>query len=109
MTPLNPQQATLSALLTLHSAHGDTLFTHSHLRAKLAAALCPPLDADVAAENWLPTSENINALPLKVSEYIHSLETNADPSGTHAQLIIANDLIEQLTFKIVKEKLANGR
>lgn len=31
--------------------------------------------------DWLPTSENINALPLPLRRYIMELQTNADPAG----------------------------
>lgn len=31
---------------------------------------------------WLPTAENINALPEPLRDYVHQLEARCDPSGT---------------------------
>jgi hypothetical protein len=32
-------------------------------------------------DDWLPTVDNINALPEPLRRYIHDLETMADPAG----------------------------
>lgn len=32
-------------------------------------------------DDWLPTADNINALPDPLRRYIHDLETMADPAG----------------------------
>lgn len=45
---------------------------------------------------WLPTAENINALPAPVRAYIHALEANCDPAGTVADTIIKADTIRAL-------------
>ena len=54
---------------------------------------------DVAASEpvaWLPTSENINALPEPVRDYIHSLIANCDPAGNVADNTIKADTIRAL-------------
>lgn len=33
-------------------------------------------------EDWIPTAENINALPMPLRRYIMKLATHADPSMT---------------------------
>ena len=43
---------------------------------------------------WLPTAENINALPDPVRKYIHDLETNADPAGIIRENTIARDTVQ---------------
>ena len=47
-------------------------------------------------DNWLPTSENINALPAPLRKYIHDLETRADPAGEVAELTLTKDQNAQL-------------
>lgn len=47
------------------------------------------------AEDWTPTADNINALPRPVRDYIHSLETNADPAGmVRENAILKHDIAE---------------
>src|SRR5215469_6767702 len=36
--------------------------------------------AIVGGEGWLPTAENVNALPEGVRRYVHDLETRCDPA-----------------------------
>jgi len=48
-------------------------------------------------EAWLPTSENINALPDGIRGYIHNLETRADQALEVRELTIAKDTIRYLT------------
>lgn len=64
------------------------------LRAALAEQADDKADAELSA--WTPTSEKINALPEPVREYIHNLETHADPAGTVRDLTIAKDTIRAL-------------
>ena len=45
---------------------------------------------------WTPTAKNVNALPEPVRQYIHDLETNADPAGIVRELTIARDTIRSL-------------
>ncbi len=54
-------------------------------------ATCPGI-----AATWLPTAENINALPEPVRNYVAGLETNADPPSMVADNIIMKDTIKTL-------------
>ena len=45
----------------------------------------------VVDKSWLPTAENINALPDPIRRYIHDLETNADPAGMVQENIILKE------------------
>ena len=56
-------------------------------------------EAQGMGEDWLPTPENINALPEPVREYIAGLETNADPPSMVADNIIMKDTIKALEIK----------
>src|SRR5436190_286651 len=47
-------------------------------------------------DDWQPTPENVNALPMPLREYIHRLETDCDPAGTIRELVIAEDTIQAL-------------
>lgn len=40
-------------------------------------------------DGWLPTSENVNNLPVGVKNFIHDLETVCDPAG----MVIENALL----------------
>jgi hypothetical protein len=40
-------------------------------------------------DNWLPTSENINALPRPVRDYIMRLHANTDPAGEISRAMVA--------------------
>lgn len=48
------------------------------------------------SEEWTPTAENINALPLPVRSFIHELAANCDPAGTVAQNVFLRDQCEGL-------------
>ena len=54
--------------------------------------------------NWTPTSENINALPLKVREYIRDVETLCDPSGMVQENVLLKETVGAL---LCKEKRRN--
>jgi hypothetical protein len=41
--------------------------------------------------DWLPTAENINALPEPLRSYIHDLEARADPAGEVRDLVLIRD------------------
>lgn len=45
-------------------------------------------------DDWLPTAENINALPERIRKYIHDLETRCDPAGEVRELTIARDAVK---------------
>jgi hypothetical protein len=62
-----------------------------------AAPLAQPGAGSTGQEKpWTPTAKNVNALPEPVRQYIHDLETNADPAGTVRELTIARDTIRSL-------------
>lgn len=71
--------------------------TYAACAEQLEAALRrePP-----AVRTWMPTAENINALPLPLRSYIHQLETEADPAGTIRELVIARDVIQALEAQL---------
>ncbi len=47
-------------------------------------------------KGWLPSAENINALPAPVRDYIADMQTNADPPSMVADNIIMKDTIKTL-------------
>ncbi len=47
-------------------------------------------------DNWMPTSENINALPMPLRDYIHGLEARCDPAGDVSRMAMLNDENQQL-------------
>lgn len=51
-------------------------------------------------DDWLPTAENINALPEPIRRFVHKLETRCDPAGDSRELTIARDTIRQLEAKL---------
>ncbi len=53
-------------------------------------------------ENFLPTAENINALPEGIRNYVHLLETRCDPAGDVQALILARENVAALTIKVVE-------
>lgn len=50
--------------------------------------------------NWLPTPENVNALPEPLRKYIHDIETKCDPAGDISQLAFQKDQIGGLTVRV---------
>jgi hypothetical protein len=46
-------------------------------------------------EDWLPTPENINALPAPLRQYIHQLETLSDPARLVWQNMALKDQLEE--------------
>lgn len=53
------------------------------------------------SDDWLPTADNINALPMPLRRYIHDIETKWDPAHTVQELAAARDLIAQLEAAVV--------
>src|SRR5262245_40197441 len=55
------------------------------------------IDATEAAiaggEGWLPTAENVNALPEGIRRYVHDLETRCDPAGDVQKMALQADTI----------------
>lgn len=46
------------------------------------------------------TASEVKALPMRMRQYVHMLETDCDPSGTIRELAYAKEQIAQLTAKI---------
>jgi hypothetical protein len=61
------------------------------------------------ADNWLPTPENVNALPGPVRKYIHDLETKADPAGIVAENTLLRDQTKYLDAMIGRLKAELAR
>ncbi len=56
--------------------------------------------------DWLPTADNVNALPDPVRRYIMELETHADPAGTVAENTLLSDQTRELDAMIARLKSA---
>ncbi len=73
------------------------------------------IDATEAAiaggEGWLPTAENVNALPEGIRRYIHDLETRCDPAGDVQKMALQADTICALHAKVeeLRAQLAAAR
>src|SRR5215470_5092043 len=73
------------------------------------------IDATEAAlaggEGWLPTAENVNALPEGIRRYVHDLETRCDPAGDVQKMALQADTIRGLDAKVreLKAELAEIR
>jgi len=55
-------------------------------------------------KDWLPTPENINALPEPVKKFIHDLETNTDPAHIVRENILIKDTCKLLLSKLEEKK-----
>ena len=53
---------------------------------------------------WLPTPENINALPGPVRKFIHDIETNCDPAGLVRENLLIKDTCKMLVLKLEEKK-----
>jgi hypothetical protein len=49
------------------------------------------LEHAVVDDEWLPTAENINALPEPLRRYVHDLESRCDPAGELRELVLLRD------------------
>jgi hypothetical protein len=49
---------------------------------------------------WQPTADGINVLPALLRDYIHDLETRADPAGEVQELALARMTIAALEARI---------
>ncbi|MCK4823825.1 hypothetical protein KA005_49180 [bacterium] len=54
--------------------------------------------------NWLPTSENINALPEPVRKFIYDIETNTDPAHIVRENILIKDTCKALLIKLEEKR-----
>ena len=55
-------------------------------------------------DTWIPTPENINALPFPLRRYIHDLSTLCDPAGIVRENIIVRNENKALRWEC--ERLA---
>src|SRR5215510_12117553 len=73
------------------------------------------IDATEAAvaggEGWLPTTEDVNALPEEIRRYIHDLQTRCDPAGNVQTMALQADTIRGLDARVreLEAELASER
>jgi hypothetical protein len=53
---------------------------------------------------WLPDPEHCNALPQPLRDYIHDLETRADPAGDVAQIAFLKEAVDALVIRVRRAK-----
>src|SRR5262247_2432234 len=62
------------------------------------------IDATEAAiaggAGWLPTPENVNALPDGIRSFVHDLQTRCDPAGDVQKMALQADTIRGLDAKV---------
>ena len=58
---------------------------------------------EMQKKGWLPTAENINALPEPVRQYIYDLETNADPPSMIQDNALLRENCKALEIKVERE------
>ena len=58
------------------------------------------LQKNKVSEDWLPTPENINALPEPVKKFIYHIETNTDPAHIVRENILIKDTCKALVLKL---------
>ena len=56
------------------------------------------------SEDWLPTPENINALPEPVKKFIYEIETNTDPAHIVQENILIKDTCKALVLELEEKK-----
>lgn len=62
----------------------------------------------IIKDDWTPTRNNINGLPLRLRDYIHDLETMSDPAGNIAALTIHKDNLALLAGNLAEMKMKNN-
>ena len=73
------------------------------------------IDATEAAvaggEGWLPTAENVNALPEGIRRYVVDLQTRCDPTADEQRMALQADTIRSLDAKVreLEAELASER
>src|SRR5215471_7605510 len=67
--------------------------------------------AIAGGEGWLPSAENVNALPEGIRRYVHDLETRYDPAHDVQKMARQADTIRALHAKVeeLKAELASIR
>jgi hypothetical protein len=51
-------------------------------------------------EGWLPTAENVNALPEGIRRYMHDLQTRCDPANDVQRMALQADAIRGLDARV---------
>ncbi len=69
------------------------------------------MDFSTIKDGWLPTPDNINALPGPLRKYVCRIETLCDPAGMVAENMLLKDQTRQLDamIKRLKNDLAVAR
>lgn len=52
-------------------------------------------------DGWLPTSENINNLPVGIKNFIHDIQTLCDPAGMVIENALLRDQLKECHDYIV--------
>lgn len=88
----------------------QTCGTYEGGRCRNTAPL-PAAPAPTEQKTWLPTPENVNALPEGVRSYIHQLVANCDPAGNVAQNVLLRDQCDglQVVYRKATAALAEVR
>ena len=63
------------------------------------ALVCSECVRPGVSPGWVPTPENVNALPEPLRRYVMHLETVCDPAGDLRELVIARDTIAALGMR----------
>jgi len=62
----------------------------------------------IIPDNWLPTADNVNALPRPLRVYIHDLETKCDPSGDIQSIASLTDQRDGLVARVKELEAKHG-
>jgi len=76
------------------------------LHAIVEHAVCRSCYEKNQGKEWIPTPENINALPEPIRQYISDLETQSDPAGMVRENTLLKDQLKQMQKMI--EELKKG-
>jgi len=55
-------------------------------------------------QNWTPSPDNINHLPLPIRDYIHNIETNCDPAYQMQENFFLRETIKGLLIQINEDE-----
>jgi hypothetical protein len=112
--PSNADRAALAKILGTIRAHerGDDGYkscddTVRVIQGIAVTALNEPTKIGDYWRDWLPDAEHLNALPQPIRQYIHDLETRADPAGDVAEIAFLKDTVEALQARIRELELTN--
>jgi hypothetical protein len=61
------------------------------------------------SNDWLPTPENINALPEPIRKFIHDIETNTDPAHIVRENILIKDTCKLLVIKLEEKQTVTNK